>query len=81
MVRPGGLLVYASCSVQPEEGPGQVAALLGGGAPVAREPVRADEVGGFSELLTDDGDLRSLPCHLAEEGGMDGFFAARLRRL
>jgi 16S rRNA (cytosine967-C5)-methyltransferase len=81
MVRPGGLLVYASCSLQPEEGPGQVAALLGAGAPVARQPVRADEVGGLSELLTDDGDLRSLPCHLAEEGGMDGFFAARLRRL
>ncbi|MCZ6466649.1 MAG: MFS transporter [Alphaproteobacteria bacterium] len=81
MVRPGGLLIYASCSLQPEEGPGQVAALLGAGAPVAREPVRADEVGGLSELLTDEGDLRSLPCHLAEEGGMDGFFAARVRRL
>ncbi len=81
MVRPGGLLIYAACSLQPEEGPGQVAALLGAGAPVAREPVRADEVGGLSELLTDEGDLRSLPSHLAEEGGMDGFFAARLRRL
>jgi 16S rRNA (cytosine967-C5)-methyltransferase len=29
-------------------------------------------------LLTADGDLRTLPCHLASEGGMDGFYAARL---
>ncbi|MSO75666.1 MAG: MFS transporter [Alphaproteobacteria bacterium] len=78
---PGGLLVYATCSLQPEEGPERIAALLASGAPVGRVPIAPDEVGGFAMFLTPAGDLRTLPCHLAEWGCMDGFFAARLRRL
>jgi 16S rRNA (cytosine967-C5)-methyltransferase len=39
-----------------------------------------EEVGGIAEIITTDGDIRSLPCHLGIEGGMDGFFVARLRR-
>jgi len=34
----------------------------------------------LTDIVTADGFLRTLPCHLAEQGGMDGFFAARLRR-
>jgi 16S rRNA (cytosine967-C5)-methyltransferase len=81
MVRPGGLLVFSSCSLQPEEGPGHVAALIAAGAPIRRVPIAAEEVGGLGEILDEDGDLRSLPCHIAELGGIDGFYAARLRRL
>lgn len=81
MVRPGGVIVYCACSLQPEEGPGRVDALIGAGAPVARQPVGADEVGGLAELITTAGDLRTFPFHLGRQGGMDGFFAARLRRL
>jgi 16S rRNA (cytosine967-C5)-methyltransferase len=81
MTKPGGLLVYAVCSLQPEEGIGRIEALLASGAPVAREAIRAEEIGGLAELLTPAGDLRTLPCHLAAKGGMDGFYAARLRRL
>jgi len=33
------------------------------------------------EWITPEGDLRTLPCHLRDKGGMDGFYAARLRRL
>ena len=80
MVKPGGLLVYTSCSLQPEEGPDQVAQLIASGAPVQRVPIVADEVGGLGEILNQDGDLRSLPCHAADIGGLDGFYAARLRR-
>ncbi|HJN23453.1 MAG TPA: 16S rRNA (cytosine(967)-C(5))-methyltransferase RsmB [Rhodospirillales bacterium] len=80
MVKPGGLVVYASCSLQPAEGRDRIAALLAGGGAVERVAIATDEIGGLAELLTTDGDLRSLPCHLAEAGGMDGFFAARLRR-
>ena len=80
MTAPGGSLVYAACSLQPEEGPGRIAALLAAGAPVARVPVAADEVFGQADWLSPEGDLRSLPCHLAELGGMDGFYACRLRR-
>ena len=86
MVEPGGLVVYATCSLQPEEGPERVAALLaraqaGDAPPVERVPVAAAELDGLQELITEQGDLRSLPCHLADDGGLDGFYACRLRRL
>jgi 16S rRNA (cytosine967-C5)-methyltransferase len=81
MVRPGGTLIYCTCSLQPEEGPHQIARLLAGRAPVERVPVTAAEVGGLVELITADGDLRTLPCHLPDQGGLDGFYAARLRKL
>jgi 16S rRNA (cytosine967-C5)-methyltransferase len=48
---------------------------------VERLPIAASEVGGLVELITADGDLRTLPCHLADQGGLDGFYAARLRKL
>jgi 16S rRNA (cytosine967-C5)-methyltransferase len=77
---PGGILVYATCSLQPEEGPERIAALIASGAPLARMPVKPDEVFDRDDWLSADGDLRTLPCHLAELGGMDGFYACRLRR-
>jgi len=80
MVAPGGVLIYAVCSLQPEEGPDQVAALLARHAELRRAPVDPAEVAGLADLVTAEGDLRTLPCHLAAEGGMDGFYVARLRR-
>ena len=56
-------------------------ALLAETPSLRRRAVTADEVGGRAELISAEGDLRCLPCHLAEFGGMDGFFAARLERL
>jgi 16S rRNA (cytosine967-C5)-methyltransferase len=32
------------------------------------------------EIVSADGDLRTLPCHFGDVGGMDGFYASRLRR-
>jgi 16S rRNA (cytosine967-C5)-methyltransferase len=81
MVKPRGTLIYCSCSLQPEEGPQQIARLLAERSPVERLPIAAAEVGGLVELITADGDLRTLPCHLPDRGGLDGFYAARLRRL
>lgn len=81
MTAPNGVIVYATCSLQPEEGPARIAALLARGAPVARLPIGRGEVGGLAELLTAEGELRSLPCHLPAAGGMDGFYACRLRRV
>lgn len=80
MLKPGGVLVYATCSLQPEEGEQRIEALLAAGADAARLPVNAAEIGGWAECVTAAGDLRTLPCHLAAEGGLDGFFAARLQR-
>lgn len=81
MVKPGGLLVYAVCSLQPEEGEAQIEAFLGRGMPARRQAITASEVGGIREFVTRAGDLRTLPCQLEEMGGLDGFYAARLERL
>ncbi len=84
-VKPGGLLVYCTCSLQKAEGEDQIAALLASGAPFERVPVTADEIGGLAVAITPEGDLRTRPDMLANDdprmAGLDGFFAARLRRL
>ncbi|MCK6452010.1 MAG: RsmB/NOP family class I SAM-dependent RNA methyltransferase [Alphaproteobacteria bacterium] len=80
MLGAGGMLVYAVCSLQTEEGPERIAALLAREPALSRVPVTAGEIGGLAGAITPDGDLRTLPCHWAQRGGMDGFYAARLRR-
>ncbi len=80
MLRPGGMLVYCTCSLEPEEGPVRVEALLGSGAAVARRPIAPDEIG-VADWITESGDMRTLPCHLPEYDGIDGFYAARLVKL
>ncbi|HYD31922.1 MAG TPA: RsmB/NOP family class I SAM-dependent RNA methyltransferase [Azospirillaceae bacterium] len=80
LVKPGGLLIYCTCSIQPEEGERQIERLLASGAPVERLPVTADEIGGVEELINEHGEIRSLPGMLKDLGGIDGFFVARLRR-
>jgi 16S rRNA (cytosine967-C5)-methyltransferase len=83
-VAPGGTLVYATCSLEREEGENQIAAFLARDSRFARRPVAASEVGGWEEIVTDDGDIRTLPSHFPHENprlsGLDGFFAARLVR-
>jgi 16S rRNA (cytosine967-C5)-methyltransferase len=81
MLMPGGTLVYCTCSLEPEEGPRQIELLLRSGAPVARRPITPEEIGGKNEWITPDGDLRTLPCHLPEFDGIDGFFCTRLNKL
>jgi len=75
LVAPGGTLVYCVCSLQPEE---ETAAPPPGFAPA---PIAAAEIGGWGFALRPDGNLRTLPCHLPDAGGLDGFFAARFRRV
>jgi len=81
MVRPGGLLVFSTCSLQPEEGPLRIRAFLDQDVPFRRRTLVPAEVGGIGALINDDGDLRTHPGHLAGEGGLDGFYACRLERL
>ena len=84
IAKPGGRIVYCVCSLEPEEGEAQVAALLARNPQVARLPLTAAEVFGHGEFLTPAGDLRTLPQMLPDPdprwGGMDGFYAARLMR-
>jgi 16S rRNA (cytosine967-C5)-methyltransferase len=82
LVKPGGTLLYCTCSLEPEECEDAIAALLGRNSDLQRRPIAPDEVAGLGELLTPEGDLRTLPCHLPDSeprwSGLDGFFAARL---
>ena len=84
LLRPGGTLVYCTCSLEPEEGEGIIAELLAAEAGLRRVPIEPSEVGGVTELISGDGDLRTLPCHLPHAdprlAGLDGFYAARLVR-
>jgi len=82
LLKPGGMLVYCTCSLEPEEGEAAIAGLLAGEAGLRRAPIEAAEVAGLDEIITSAGDLRTLPCHLPNAdprlAGMDGFYAARL---
>lgn len=81
MVKPGGLLVYCTCSLQPEEGAQRIDQLITRGARVVRDPATPNDVFGMDEFLTEAGELRTHPGLMAAQGGMDGFYAARLRRI
>lgn len=82
LVKPGGTLVYCTCSLEPEEGEDQVAAFLAERTEFRRQPVQLDE--SVIPLLwrTADGDLRTLPSYFSELPeslrGLDGFYAAAL---
>jgi 16S rRNA (cytosine967-C5)-methyltransferase len=82
LLKPGGTLVYCTCSLEPEEGEQAIADLLATDPGIRRAPIEAGEVAGLAEIVTPDGDLRTLPCHLPNLdprlGGLDGFYAARL---
>ena len=81
LTRPGGAIVYCACSLEPEEGEAQIAAVLRRNPDVRRSPISSHEIGGLAECLTPAGELRTLPCHLwgdePRRSGLGGFFAAR----
>jgi len=81
MLRPGGTLVYCTCSLEAAEGPERIESLLQSGAPVVRIGIEPDEIGAESEWITPEGDLRTLPCHFHAYDGIDGFYCARLVKL
>src|SRR5882757_3003255 len=84
LLKPGGTLVYCSCSLEPEEGEQAISVLLASEPAMRRVPIAASEVADLAEIVTPAGDLRTLPCHLPHLdprlGGLDGFYAARLAK-
>lgn len=82
ILKPGGTLVYCTCSLEPEEGEQAIADLLAKDSSMRLAPADASEVAGLAEIVTPEGDLRTLPSHLPHAdprlGGLDGFYAARL---
>ena len=80
MLAPGGTLVYCTCSLQKAEGEAQILRLFEAHEDAYKQPIRAEELGGFDEAITEAGDLRILPYHQAALGGMDGFFISRITK-
>ena len=90
-LRPGGRLVYCTCSLEKEECEDQIASLLVRHGELLRDPIAPHEVAGLAHCLTSNGELRTLPCtafevsgaadRMSAISGMDGFFIARLRRV
>jgi 16S rRNA (cytosine967-C5)-methyltransferase len=78
-LQPGGTLVYATCSLEPHEGEAQIGPFLDRHTDFE---VLAIEQGELPENTFPDafGCLRTKPGMMAEQGGLDGFFAARFVR-
>ena len=79
-LKPGGRLVYAVCSLEPEEGEAQVDALLAADPELALDPVGSAELP-VGLAPHEHGWVRTLPSHFPDAGRIDGFFVARLKRL
>jgi 16S rRNA (cytosine967-C5)-methyltransferase len=83
LARPGGLVVFSTCSLEPEEGEEQARHALST-LPVAPAPIGADETAGLG-TISPEGWVRTLPSDLPADdsrlGGLSGFFIARFRRV
>jgi len=84
IVKPGGVIVYSACSLEPEEGELLIEALLKRDPRIRRAAIAPGEIQGIDGFITKAGDLRTLPCYWLDPDprmtGLDGFFAARLVR-
>ncbi len=81
LLKPGGTLVYAVCSLLADEGPKQISQFLNDHGDFKRLPVAPGEAHIPADLISKAGDLRTLPHNMiGDAGGMDGFFAARMKR-
>ncbi|MFN7177729.1 MAG: RsmB/NOP family class I SAM-dependent RNA methyltransferase [Thermaurantiacus sp.] len=78
MLKPGGRLVYCTCSLEPEEGEAQIETFLERTPEAMRLPISAGELPGLADAVTANGDVRTRPDMWANEGGLDGFYIARL---
>jgi 16S rRNA (cytosine967-C5)-methyltransferase len=81
LVKPGGRLVYCTCSLSPLEGERQIFKFLRAHGDFELVPISPTELGRQSQLITPAGIMRCLPSmDIGQSSGLDGFFAARLRK-
>ena len=79
-LKPGGTLIYATCSLQPEEGEEMIAAILARArGNFVLDPITPEQAGTFTPSIGDGGTIRIVPSDYAAIGGVDGFYIARLK--
>jgi 16S rRNA (cytosine967-C5)-methyltransferase len=79
-LKPGGRLVYAVCSLEPEEGVQQLDWITANLPDLQPDPVMPEALGPLALAVQPDGTVRTWPHLLLAKGGMDGFFIARFRK-
>ena len=79
-VRPGGTLIYCTCSLQRREGEVQIAKFAKNRPDFRLNPILSTDVFSLPGAINAEGCARVLPHFLQEKGGMDGFFVARFTR-
>ena len=79
-VKPGGFLLYCTCSLQTEEGEGQTAWVADSLPDLSPIPFNISELSNAEDFLTKMGYIRALPHLLGEKGGADGFYAVLLQK-
>ena len=78
-LKPGGTLIYATCSLQPEEGEEMIAAILPGAKGSCAGPNYSRTGWYIRPSIGDRGTIRIVPSDYAAIGGVDGFYIARLK--
>jgi 16S rRNA (cytosine967-C5)-methyltransferase len=85
LTRPGGTIVFCTCSLEPEEGEHATVGVLADHPELRRKPISPSDINNLSEFITPQGELRTLPCGWPDPdprmAGLDGFYAVRLERI
>jgi len=84
-LKDGGILLYSVCSLCKKEGEAQIRRFLKNNTqfrvvPIAESQINPFRQPGFNDLITSEGYIRCLPSYLSADGGMDGFFVAKLQK-
>ena len=80
LLKPGGALVFCTCSLLPDEGEVQVEDALARHPGLTVDRAAVDRDGIDPDWITEEGGLRLRPDYWRERGGMDGFYMAVLRK-
>ena len=81
MIKSGGILIYSVCSLEKEEGENQIVDFIKKNSKFIIDPIKESEIDITKKAITKEGFIKTLPFFNSEEGGMDGFFIARIIKI
>ena len=81
MLKSGGILIYSVCSLEKEEGENQIVDFIKKNSKFIIDPIKESEIDITKKAITKEGFIKTLPFFNSEEGGMDGFFIARIIKI